>query len=69
MGAASDRDIWRKAGALVAKFGEHAPVYAMHSIDLCIERSDHDGAAEWRRVWRAIEALIETASASPRKVH
>ncbi|HXY99512.1 MAG TPA: hypothetical protein VEI03_05900 [Stellaceae bacterium] len=68
MGVASDRDIWRKAGALITRFGRHAPVYAMHSIGLCIERSDCAGAAEWRRVWRAIEALLETA-APPHKLH
>lgn len=69
MGVASDREVWRTAGALIERFGEHAPLYALHSVDLCIERSDVAGAAGWRRVWRATEALLETVAASPQKPH
>lgn len=69
MGVASDHDVWRKAGALIERFGEHAPLYAMQSVDLCIERSDANGAAEWRRVWRATEVLLQTAAVSPDRVH
>ncbi|MGO8919904.1 MAG: hypothetical protein ACLQJR_28730 [Stellaceae bacterium] len=69
MGVASEQDVWRTAGALIKRFGRQAPLYALQSVDLCIERSDCNGAAEWRRVWRATEALLKTATASPHKLH
>jgi hypothetical protein len=69
MGIASDHDVWRAAGALIERFGEHAPLYARQSVDLCIERSDAGGAVAWRRVWRATEALLSTAPVSPDRVH
>lgn len=45
MRVAGEREVWRQAGMLIERFGEHAPLYAMQSIDLCIERSDAAGAA------------------------
>jgi hypothetical protein len=69
MGVASEHDVWRMAGALIERFGECAPLYAMQSVDLCVERSDANGAAEWRRVWRATEALLKTAGVLPDRVH
>jgi len=69
MSVASDHDVWRTAGALIKRFGEHAPLYAMQSVDLCIERSDASGAAEWRRVWRATEELLRTAAVPAHKLH
>ena len=65
MGVASDHDVWRAAVALIERFGEHAPLYARQSVDLCIERSDAGGAAAWRRVWRATEALLRYRAGVP----
>jgi hypothetical protein len=69
MDVAGDRDVWLTAGALIERFGERGPLYVMQSVDLCIERGDIDGAAGWRRVWRATEALLETVAGSPQKLH
>jgi hypothetical protein len=49
---------------MIEVFAEHAPLYAMQSVDQLIERGDLSGAAQWRRVWRATEELLQTAAAS-----
>jgi hypothetical protein len=49
---------------MIEVFAEHAPLYAVQSVDQLIERGDLSGAAQWRRVWRATEELRQTAAAS-----
>jgi len=64
MSVATERQVWRTAAAMIEVFAEHAPLYAMQSVDQRIERGDLNGAAEWRRVWRATEELLQAGAAS-----
>jgi hypothetical protein len=69
MRVATDQEVWRTAAAMIKTFAEHAPLYAMQSVDQLIERGDLGGAAQWRRVWRATEALLQATASSPNRVH
>jgi|HubBroStandDraft_4_1064222.scaffolds.fasta_scaffold2231551_1 hypothetical protein len=65
MRVATGQDAWRAAAVMVRAFAEHAPLYAMQSVDQLIERGDLSGAAQWRRVWRATRELLQTTASSP----
>jgi hypothetical protein len=69
MGVATDQEVWRTAAAMIRTFAEHAPLYALQSVDQLIERGDFSGAAQWRRVWRATEELLQTSTTSPIGLH
>ncbi len=50
---AEEHDVRRVADLLIRTFGADAPLYALRSVDLLIERGDFKTAAQWRRVSRA----------------
>jgi hypothetical protein len=66
---ALDKDVWRAAGKLIDAHGENAPLYALQSVDLRVERGDLLGAAQWRRVWRAAVELLRSDIVSVRQVN
>jgi hypothetical protein len=57
-GGADERDVRRVADLMVRTYGADATLYALHSVDLLIERGDFTTAAQWRRVSRATEELL-----------
>jgi hypothetical protein len=64
------RPVWRAAGEMVALHGRFAPLYAMQSVDLSLERGDLKGAMQWRLVWRIVELLLsEEGATAHRRVH
>ena len=69
MRVATDQEVWTTAAAMIRTFAEHAPLYALQSVDQLIERGDFSGAAQWRRVWRATEELLQTAATSAIGLH
>jgi hypothetical protein len=69
MRVATDQEVWHAAAAMIKAFAEHAPLYALQSVDQLIERGDFSGAAQWRRVWRATEELLQTTATAPNGLH
>jgi hypothetical protein len=65
MRVATDQEVWRTAAAMIDIYAEHAPLYAMQSVDQLIERGDFTGAAQWRRVWRATQELLRSCADAP----
>jgi hypothetical protein len=57
-GCADDRDVRRVADIMIRTYGVNATLYALHSVDLLLERGDFTTAAQWRRVSRATEELL-----------
>jgi hypothetical protein len=55
-----DRDVWRAAWVLIDTHGENAPLYALQSVDQLVERGDFRGAAQWRRVQKAVLELLRS---------
>ena len=53
-----NRDIWQTANVMVKRFGSEAPVHAAMRYDELLEAADLEGAAVWRAVLRAIDALL-----------
>jgi hypothetical protein len=64
-----DKDVWRAAGTLIDAHGEDAPIYALQSVDLRVERGDLLGAAQWRRVWQAAVELLKSDVVSARQIN
>jgi hypothetical protein len=64
-----ERDVWRTAGSLIATHGENAPLFALQSVDLRVERGDLQGAAQWRLVWQAAVELLRSDIVSVRQVN
>ena len=64
-----DKDVWRAAGTLIEAHGENAPLYALQSVDLRVERGDLLGAAQWRRVWQAAVELLRSDTVSVRQIN
>jgi hypothetical protein len=64
-----ERDVWRTAGTLVEAHGENAPLFALQSVDLRVERGDLQGAAQWRLVWQAAVELLRSNVVSVRQVN
>jgi hypothetical protein len=69
MRVATDQEVWTTAAAMIETFADHAPLYALQSVDQLVERGDFSGAAQWRRVWRATEQLLQTSAASAIGLH
>jgi hypothetical protein len=67
--AYAGRKIWKAASDLIALHGGQAPLYAMQTVHLSIERGDLAGASRWRLVWRAVEVLLSDVPASPHGYH
>jgi hypothetical protein len=57
-GGGDDQDLRRARAAL-----------CLASVDQLIERGDFSGAAQWRRVWRATEELLQTSATSAIGLH
>ncbi len=53
-----DLDIYRSAQVLVKRHGEDAPIHAAMRADELLEAGDLDGYAVWKRILRAVEALL-----------
>ena len=51
------RDIWRAAQLMVKRYGADAGAQAAQRADELATEGDHDGAATWRAIVRAIEEL------------
>ena len=63
------REVWLAANELITLHGGHAPLYAMQSVGLSIERGDFGGATQWRLVWRATKELLRRNPTSPHGPH
>ena len=63
------RAVWTEARNLISLHGGLAPLCALHSVDLSIERGDFAAARQWRLVWRAVEALLSKVPPSPFGYH
>lgn len=66
---ASDTDVWRVAGMLIETYGDEAPLYALASVDLLIERGDLRLASQWRCVSTAAATLLRQRDAERDAVH
>ena len=53
----SDPDIWRAAQLIIKRHGEDAAIAAAQRADELLNEGDHEGAAVWRRILRAVEEL------------
>ena len=53
-----DLDIYRSAQVLVKQHGPDAPIHAAMRADAMLNKGDLDGYAVWRRIPRAVEALL-----------
>ncbi len=54
----SDLGIFRSANVLVKRHGQDAPIHAAMRADAMLEKGDLDGCAVWKRILRAVEALL-----------
>ena len=66
---ASDADVWHVAGMLIETYGDEAPLYALASVDLLIERGDLRLASQWRCVSTAAATLLRQRDAARDAVH
>ena len=57
-----ERDIWRSARVLLDQYGLDAAIQAAMKADAMLERGDLKGAAVWRRIIEAINALTDTTN-------
>ncbi len=53
-----DLDIYRSANLLVKQHGDDAPIDAAMRADAMLEAGDLDGYAVWKRVLKAVGALL-----------
>ncbi len=53
-----DLDIYRSANILVKQHGEDAPIQAAMRADAMLDKGDVDGYAVWKRVLKAVGALL-----------
>ena len=51
----SDRDVWVRAGAIVAEYGTGAAAYII--TQLCDVLDDMGTVQDWRRVANAVDAI------------
>jgi len=56
----NERDIWASANLLIEKHGDEAAAVAARRADHLFDRGDLEGAAIWRRIISAIEAIRKT---------
>lgn len=62
-------DIFRAAQALIRRHGEEAPLQAAMRLDACSAAGDLAGAAVWKRILSAIDALLAAGPPAGRAVH
>ncbi len=65
----SDLDVFRSAKLLVKQHGKEAPIHAALNADAMLEKGDMDGQAEWLRILKAVEVLLETRPGDAAAVH
>lgn len=53
-----DPEIRKVAEMMIRTYGSAAPLYALNSVDLLLERGDFKTAAQWQRVFEKAEALL-----------
>jgi hypothetical protein len=53
-----DPEAHKVAEMMIRAYGSAAPLFALSSIDLLLERGDFKTAAQWQRVFQAAEALL-----------
>ncbi len=53
----SDLDVFRTAQVLIREHGDDAAIEAAQRADAMLERGDMEGAAVWRRVFKAVEEM------------
>ena len=53
-----DLDIYRSAQVLVKRHGPDAPIHAAMRADAMLDKDDLDGYAVWKRLLRAVGALL-----------
>jgi hypothetical protein len=66
---ATDSDVWRVASMLIDTYGDDAPLYALASVDLLLERGDLRLASQWRCVSAAAATLLRERDGSRDTVH
>ncbi len=54
----SDLDIYRSANVLVREHGQDAPIQAAMRADAMLEAGDLEGWAVWKRILRAVGAVL-----------
>ncbi len=53
-----DLDIYRTANVLIKQHGENAPIHAAMRADAMLEAGDLEGWALWKRILRAVGAVL-----------
>ncbi len=53
-----DLDTYRSANLLVKRHGEDAPIHAAMRADAMLEAGDLEGGAVWKRILRAVGAVL-----------
>ena len=62
-------EIWRAANQFVKRYGEDARIEAAKRIDAMLEAGDLDGAAVWKRIFKAVEELQRAIPGSGEVAH
>jgi 3-hydroxyacyl-CoA dehydrogenase len=65
----TDRDIYRSAQVLVKRYGHDAEFEAAERCDAMIEAGDPEGLAVWKRILRAVDALLAQEPQNSRRLH
>ena len=60
----SDLDIYRTANVLIKQHGEDAPIHAAMRADELLEAGDLEGWAVWKRILRAVGAVLSRRGVS-----
>jgi hypothetical protein len=63
----SDLDIWRCADLFVRQHGQDAAIFVASRADSLLAKGDLEGSRVWKRILKAVEQILETAS--PSSVH
>ncbi len=59
-----DLDIYRTANVLIKQHGEDAPIHAAMRADAMLEAGDLEGWAVWKRILRAVGAVLSRRGVS-----
>ena len=59
-----DLDIYRSAQVLVREHGQDAPIHAAMRADAMLEAGDLEGWAVWKRILRAVGAVLSRRGVS-----
>ncbi len=59
-----DLDIYRTANVLIKQHGEGAPIHAAMRADAMLEAGDLEGWAVWKRILRAVGAVLSRRGVS-----